>query len=128
MFAEEQCISLLARVDDVDFNVNAVTNLFTVPTGYQCIVTKVILKPAASGFTTLAAMTDLDLGKVGAAADWNEAYDPSAMTSVDFAAQINPKTGSAIYDAGEIFAIDLNDTSTAQSYVDVLVFGVLIVA
>ena len=130
MFSEELGIALLARVDDIDFNIGAptTTNLFTVPTGFQCVVTKVIIKPAASGFTSLAANTDIDLGKVGALTDWAEAHSPAALTTVDGCDIISPDAVFPIYDAAEIFALTNNDTSDAGSLCDVLVFGVLIVA
>lgn len=129
-FSEELGIALLARVDDIDLNVGAptTTNLFTGPTGFQFLVTKVVIKPAASGFTTLAVNTDIDLGKVGALTDYANAYDPSGLTGGDLALDIPPDGPSPLYDAGEIFALTNNDTSAAGSLVDVLVFGTLIVA
>ncbi len=132
MFSEELGIALLARVDDVDMNIGAptTTNLFVVPTGFQFIPDKVVIKPAASGFTTLAANTDIDLGKVGALTDYANAYDPSALISEDLVLSIPGDTPDLlpIYDAGEIFAITNNDISTAGSLVDIFVYGTLMVA
>ena len=130
MFSEELGIALLARVDDIDMNIGAptTTNLFTGPTGFQYAVTKTIIKPAASGFTTLATNTDIDLGKVGALTDYANAYNPSGLIDVDKCLDIPPDGPSPLYDAGEIFALTNNDTSAAGSLVDVLVFGVLVKA
>ena len=132
MFSEELGVALLARADDVDLNVGAptTTTLFTVPTGFQMVVDRVLIKPAASGFTTLATNTDIDLGKNGAPTDYANAYDPSGLTGVDLHLSIPPDAPELppIYDAAEVFQLVNNDTSAAGSLVDVLVFGTLIVA
>jgi hypothetical protein len=132
MFSEELGVALLARVDDVDMNIGAPTTtiLFTVPTGFQMVVDRVIIKPAATGFTTLAANTDIDLGKTGAPTDYANAFDPSGLISEDLVLSIGPDALELppIYDAAEVFQLVNNDTSAAGSLVDILVFGTLIVA
>lgn len=132
MFSEEIVESLLARVDDVDMNIGAptTTTLFTVPTGFQMIVTRVIIKPAASGFSTLATNTDIDLGKNGAPTDYANAYSPAGLTGVDLHLSIPPDAPELppIYDAGEVFQLVNNDTSAAGALVDVFVWGKLMVA
>ncbi len=132
LFSEELASSLLARVDDIDLNIGAptTTTLFTVPTGFQCIVERVIIKPAASGFTTLATNTDIDLGKNGAPTDYANAYSPAGLTGGDLHLSIPADAPELppIYDAGEVFQIVNNDTSAAGSLVDVLVLGRLIKA
>ncbi len=131
-FSEELTESLLARVDDVDLNIGAptTTTLFTVPTGFQCVVSRVLIKPAASGFTTLATNTDIDLGKNGAPTDYANAYDPSGLTGVNLHLSIPADAPELppIYDAGEVFQIVNNDTSAAGALVDIFVIGKLIVA
>ena len=133
MFSEELTESLLARVDDIDFNVAATHTLFTVPSlpaGFQCVITRVIIKPAAAGFTTLAANTDIDLGKVGATTDYANAYSPAGLINADLHLSIPADTPELppLYDAAEIFQLDIIDISTAGSLCDVLVYGKLIVA
>jgi len=131
MFAEEMNgMALLARVDDVDMNLEATTNLFTGPTGFDFVVKDVIVKPAASGFTTLAASADLDFGKVGALDDWADGYDPSGLTDTTTFLRVPPDapTQPVKYAAGEIFAMTNNDDSAAGSLVDVFVLGQLMVA
>lgn len=127
---EENGIALLARVNDVDMNIGAptTTNLFVVPTGFDFIPDRVRIKPAATGFTTLATNTDLDLGKVGALTDYANAFDPSGLISEDLHLSIPADAPELppVYHAGEIFAITNNDTSAAGSLVDVLVYGTLI--
>ncbi len=131
-FSEELAQSLLARVDDVDMNIGAptTTSLFEGPTGFQFVVDDVKIKPAASGFTTLATNTDIDLGKAGAPTDYANAYDPSGLTGADLHLSIPPDAPELppIYDAGEVFQMVNNDTSAAGSLVDVFVIGRLIVA
>jgi hypothetical protein len=132
MFSEELNDQLLARVDDVDMNIGAPTTtiLYEVPTGFQLIVSKVIMKPAATGFTTLAANTDIDFGKTGAPTDFADAFDPSGLINEDLSLVI-PADAPAlppIYDAGEVFQMVNNDTSTAGSLVDIMVIGRLIKA
>lgn len=130
MFSEELAVHLLARVDDIDMNIGAptTTSLFTGPTGFQYAVEDVIIKPAASGFTTLAANIDIDLGKNGAPTDYANAYNPSGLTGVDLYLNIPPDAPELppLYDAGEIFQMVNNDQSATGSLVDVFVIGRLI--
>lgn len=132
MFSEELNDQLLARVDGVDMNIGAPTTtiLYTVPTGFQLLVSKVIIKPAASGFTTLAANTDIDLGKTAAPTDYANAFSPAGLINEDLSLVVLPDTPALppIYDAGDVFQLVNNDISTSGSLVDVLVIGRLIVA
>jgi len=132
MFSEELNSQLLARVDDVDMNLAAPTTtiLFTVPTNFQCVVERVIVKPAAAGFTTLGAANDVDFGKTGAPTDWSNAYDPSGLINGDLVLTIDPEVPALppLYDAGEVFQMVNNAAAAAGALVDVLVIGRLIVA
>jgi hypothetical protein len=132
MFSEELNESLLARIDDVDMNIAAPTTtiLYEGPTGFQFQVTKVLMKPAAAGFTTLAAATDIDLGKTGAPTDFADAFSPAGLINEDLSLAIpaDAPTLPPIYDAGEVFQMVNNVAATAGALVDVLVIGRLIKA
>ena len=131
-YHDENGIALVARVDDVDMNLAAPTTtiLYTVPTGYQFIPDRVVIKPAASGFTTLAAATDLDLGKTGTPTDFANAFNPSGLINADLVLSIGADALELppIYDAAEVVQLVNNVAATAGSLVDVFVFGTLVVA
>lgn len=123
-------ISLLAQVEvDVNLAAPTTTSLFIVPVGKRCIVTHVILAPAAAGFTTCAAAVDLDFGKAGAPTDWANACTIAALTSVELCIILkSPETwenASPLYDAGETFQVVVNTGAAAGSLVDINVFGYL---
>ena len=124
----ENAITKLASII-VDMNVVAVTSLFEIPPGKKGVITHVILRPATAGFTTLAACNDVDYGKAGAATDWANAADPSALINADLCVILkSPETwevASPVYDAGEIFQVDVQTGAAAGSNVVHEVFGTL---
>ena len=132
-FSEELTLSLLARVNDIDMNLAAPTTntLFTFPSGFGGFVSHVIIKPAASGFTTLAAAVDVDLGKSGAPTDWANAATFAALINADLCLILKSpeiwEVASPVYDAGEIFQMVVNTGAVAGALIDAFVYGSLFV-
>ena len=124
----ENAITKLSSIT-VDMNVVAATTLFEFPPGKQGIITHVIIRPSSVGFTTLAACTDVDLGKVGATTDWANAATLAALINADLSIILkSPETwevASPVYDAGEIFQIDIQTGAAAGSNCVLETFGFL---
>ena len=121
-------LSLLNSVA-LDANIVAATALYTGPADCQFIVTHLIVRPASAGFTTLAACNDVDFGKVGATTDWANAATLAALIDADKCIILkSPETweaASPIYDAGEVFQMDIQTGAAAGSNVIVDVIGKL---
>ena len=126
----ENAIVIVAEVEvDLNLAVPTTTNLYEVPQNKAFVWTGTIFVPAAAGFTTLAACTDIDLGKVGALTDWADAATLAALINGDKCIILkSPETwevASPLYDAGEILAITVTTGAAAGSLVDILVLGIL---
>lgn len=106
-------------------------DLYTVPTGKRCIVTKVVVKDAT---TSLAAMGDtLHFGFDGGAGDWNRSIGSGSLARlVDGTVSITAvpeeliATGAqTIGTAADVFGCIFNDTSITGGFVTIDVFGYL---
>jgi hypothetical protein len=103
-------------------NGDAKTTIYTVPTGFSAIVTKVIVRnPSGS----LAGGSDFDLGDGANADTWKTTVDLSTMTATtDCIVVTNDNVKYTVFNAGDAFGIKPATGATADVTATVMVYGI----
>jgi len=127
MNLNEECMSLLKSVADIDLNSVAFTNLVTVPPDKTMIVSHIVLR----NLSATAASAIATLGQSGDKDDFLAAQTLSNINAAGKAAILQPipnATPVAIveYTASEIFGIDVTQAAGSACTCTVDVFGHLI--
>jgi hypothetical protein len=107
MFSEEQQIALLAKVENIDHTSATAQTLFTVPTGFRCILDHAKVEAAGD-----EADTDITIGQVGALTDFigttqldnlDAQYDVVKIQPI----QADPPVQQKSYAAGTVIQVDV---------------------
>jgi len=104
---------------------NTKVDLYTVPVGKTCIVTRVVIHTLGGA---VACGTDNDFGAGVAAAGWKDAVNLSTMDATDdfYSVTADDTRIEAVFAAGDVFGIQTDvsgDASAVSAVIDV--FGYL---
>ncbi len=104
---------------------NTKADLFTVPTGKTCIVTRVVIRGLSGA---VACGTDNDFGAGATAAGWKDTVNLSTVDATDdfYCVTVDNVRVEAVFAAGDVFGIQTDissDASTVTAVIDV--FGYL---
>ena len=127
MDMNEEGISLLARVDLVDLNAVATTNLYTVPSGKKLVVDHVKIRKLSAD----AANTVATFGQSGAKTDFLGAQTLSNLNAAGKAGKLMPVPAATTvvieeYTAAEIFVIDVTTAAGGACTATVELHGTLV--
>lgn len=123
---EKTGVSLLSRTTGVAMGDNATkADLYTVPVGKSCIITKVIIHTLGAG---VACGTNNDLGDGADADTWKQDINLSTMDATDdyYVVTNDDVRIEAVFNAGDVFGISTDEDSDAGAVSAVIdVFGYL---
>jgi len=122
MYLQENAITKLATVADVDVNVTTKTTIFTVPTGKKAIITHLIFRDASISLTTASWGIGFDAGAIDVVAD--ETY--TELTGNTLLTIRQAKDGAKLGAAADILGLKCSIAQGAAATIDVDVFGYLI--
>ncbi len=126
---KEKAISLLSSTTVAMGANNTKATLFTVPVGFKCIVTEVVIHSLDAA---TACGDDNDFGKGASAAGWKDTVNLSTVDGTDDYYRVTPSTDvriETIFVAGDAFGIQTDiGSSTAGANATVDVLGYLISA
>jgi len=129
MDSKEKGIMMLAKVDSVNLNAVAATNLYTVPAGKKLVVDHVKIRNLSANATSAVAT----FGKSTAKTDFVGSQTLSGLNAAGKAGKIQPvpnATTPAIieYAAADIFVIDVTTAAGIACTATIEVFGKLAAA
>lgn len=104
---------------------NTKVNLYTVPVGKTCIVTRVVIHTLGGA---VACGTDNDFGAGASAAGWKDTVNLSTVDAVDdfYSVTADNVRVEAVFAAGDVFGIQTDVSSDASAVSAVIdVFGYL---
>lgn len=114
--------TLLATVDSIDLNATGETNLYTCPTGYICVITKVVFRKASGAVATASISFGWNTGD----ADDVIANAVRALTGATNYEIIPAKSDAVRGAASGNFKIDVNTAEGTARTASVDVFGFLV--
>ena len=104
---------------------NTKANLYTVPVGKTCIVTRVVIHTLSSA---VACGTDNDFGAGATAAGWKDTVNLSTVDATDdyYIVTVDNVRVEAVFAAGDVFGIQTDVSSDASAVTATIeVFGYL---
>ncbi len=104
---------------------NTKANLYTVPVGKTCIVTRVVIHTLSGA---VACGTDNDFGAGATAAGWKDAVNLSTVDATDdfYSVTVDNVRVEAVFAAGDVFGIQTDVSSDASAVTATIdVFGYL---
>ena len=128
MNLNEECLSKLANVANVDLNAVATTNLYTVPTGKKLVVSHVVIRDLSA--SAAGGPCALTLGQTAAKTDFLNTQTLTNLNAAAKAAVLQPipnATPAALeeYTAGEIFCADITVAAGVACTATLDVYGTL---
>lgn len=115
--AEKRIASVTANL-----NVTTKTTLYTVPTGFKLVVTRLVLRSASTSLTTASFGFGFDAN----ATDVDGSSLHTELTGSTLVSQIIPLSGAKIGSAADVLGIKCSIAQGAEATLVVDVFGVLI--
>lgn len=122
MYLEQYALTLLASVSGVDLNTATPTALYTVPTGFYCVIDHMRVRAASTSLTTASASSGFN------SAAYNDVIADGAMTELtasDLHKKRDAKAGAKIGAAGNVLYWQNNTLQGAAATATVDVFGYL---
>ena len=113
---------LLSSTAAVDMNTATATTLYTVPTGFSCLITKVIVRLASTSLTTASYSFGYEattFANVIANATHTE------LTGNTLYTVLSPKTGSKVGTAADTFKVLMNTLQGGAATTTIDVLGIL---
>lgn len=115
-------ITKLATRVDISLNTTTKQTLYTVPTGYKCFITQIVVRDASGSLTTAAYGFGYDAN----ATDVITSTTHTELTGNTLYTVLNPKVGAKMGVAADVLGVKVNTTQAFT--VDIDVFGYLVAA